>query len=208
MALTQQFTAGSKLTAAQLNASSIPIVSSTSDIAAPFTGQVLFNTTDNCLYRYTGSAWVLLLGGPTWALSRGTVQSIPNATWTTLNWTQEDVDTGNMHAANADTIVITQPGLYAITAKSSHAANSTGIRACRLTLNGTADANTIKGSAVIATVVNVAGIASVTTPTIYVQCVLNDVLRAQTFQSSGAALDTSVASLGDQVLFTGTWLRF
>jgi len=37
---------------------SIPVVASTATITAPFTGQVIFDTTDNMLYRYTGSVWV------------------------------------------------------------------------------------------------------------------------------------------------------
>jgi hypothetical protein len=207
MSLTQQFTAGTTLTAQKLNESSVPVVSSTSDIGAPFAGQLVFNTTDTRLWRYTGSAWVVFTGGPVWDLSRGTAQSIPNITWTTLNWTEEDADTGNMHPASGDTVVINQPGLFSTGAKSSHALNATGIRACRLTMNGTADANTIKGTSKIETIVSAAGIASAATPTKYVQCALNDVLRAQTFQSSGGALNTSVASLGDQPLFNGTWLR-
>ena len=207
MAVTAQFTAGTRLTASKLNTSSIPVVSATSDIVTPFTGQIIFNTTDTRLWRYTGSAWAIFTGGPAWTLSRGTVQSIPNITWTTLNWTEEDVDTGNMHPANGDTVVINQAGLYAVTGKSSHAANAAGIRACRLTKNGTADANTVKGSAFINTEVTADGIAAVSTPLLFVPCAVNDVIRVQTFQQSGGALNTSVSSLGDQTLFTGVWLR-
>lgn len=58
MALTQQFTAGQILTASQLNQSSVPVVSSTSDITSPFTGQLVLLTTGNLMWRYTGSAWV------------------------------------------------------------------------------------------------------------------------------------------------------
>jgi hypothetical protein len=58
MAVTAQFSAGEDLTAAKLNASSIPVVSATSDITSPFTGQIIFNTTTGILHRYTGSAWV------------------------------------------------------------------------------------------------------------------------------------------------------
>jgi hypothetical protein len=211
MALTQVFAAGEEPTATKMNAASIPVVSDpAADIAAPYVGQIVFSTTDVRLYRNidnTSTGWRVFSGGPTWALSRGTVQSIPNIAWTTMNWTEEDVDTGNMHPANGDTVVINQAGLYAVTAKSSFALNATGIRACRITKNGTADANTVKGSAFIQTIVSAAGIAAVSTPTLYIQCAVNDVLRAQCFQSSGAALNTSVASLGDQTLFTGTWLR-
>lgn len=59
MALTQRWAAGEALSAEKLNTSSIPIVSSTSDITTPYAGQIIFNTTDNTLFRYTGSAWVL-----------------------------------------------------------------------------------------------------------------------------------------------------
>jgi len=207
MAVTQQFTAGTRLTASALNTSSIPVVSAVADIVTPFTGQIIFNTTDTRLWRYTGSAWAIFTGGPAWALSRGTVQSIPNIAWTTLNWTEEDVDTGGMHPPNGDTVVINQAGLYAVTGKASFALNATGIRACRLTKNGTADANTVKGSSFIMTEISADGIAAVATPLLFIQCAVNDVLRVQCFQQSGAALNTSVSSLGDQTLFAGVWLR-
>lgn len=206
MALTQQFAAGTTLTAQKLNESSIPVVSSTSDIGSPFAGQIIFNTTDTRLYRYTGSAWVVFSGGPTWALTRAAVQSIPNSAWTTMNWTVENVDTGGVHATNADTVVVTQPGLYAINGKVSYAGNATGQRACRLTLNGALDANTISGSSVIVPNNGASLAAAAATPTIYAQLALNDVIRVQTWQNSGGALNTAT-SLGDEPLFTGTWLR-
>jgi hypothetical protein len=58
MALTQRWASGEALSAEKLNTSSIPVVSSTSDITTPYAGQIIFNTTDSMLYRYTGSAWV------------------------------------------------------------------------------------------------------------------------------------------------------
>lgn len=66
MAVTAQFVPG-PVSAAQLNVSSLPVVSATSDIVAPFGGQVVFNTTDNMLYRYDGSSWISFLatGGAT-----------------------------------------------------------------------------------------------------------------------------------------------
>lgn len=59
MALTQQFAAGATLTAAALNASSIPIVSSTADITSPFTHQIIYNSSIPGLQRYNGSSWEL-----------------------------------------------------------------------------------------------------------------------------------------------------
>lgn len=58
MALTQRWAAGEALSAEKLNTSSIPVVSSTADITTPYAGQIIFNTTDSMLYRYTGATWV------------------------------------------------------------------------------------------------------------------------------------------------------
>jgi len=211
MAVTQQFAAGESLTAAKLNTSSIPVVSSTADIASPFTGHLVFNTTDTRLYRYSGTAWIVFTGGPTWALSRITTQTYANNAWTTMNWTVENVDTGNMHPTNGDTVTINQAGLYAINAKASFSGTVTtaGQRACRLTINGTADANAIDGSSVIQNAANAVNITSaVPSPTVYIQLAVNDVIRAQAWQNSGTnPINNSVASIGDYPLFTGTWLR-
>lgn len=66
MTLTQQFANG-PLSADELNTSSIPVVTSTADIIAPFLNQLIVNSTDNMLYRYNGTAWVAsaALGGTT-----------------------------------------------------------------------------------------------------------------------------------------------
>lgn len=79
MALTQQFTAGEDLTAAKLNASSIPVVSATTDIATPFTGQIIFNTSTGCLHRYTGSAWTLF-DANTQSAYKSAIESVTNST--------------------------------------------------------------------------------------------------------------------------------
>ncbi len=67
MALTAEFLAGTKARASKMNESSIPVVSSTSDITTPFTGQIVFSTADNMLYRWTGAAWLAIAatGGST-----------------------------------------------------------------------------------------------------------------------------------------------
>jgi len=79
LAVTQQFSAGENLTAAKLNTSSIPVVSATSDITTPFTGQLVYNTTTGCLHRYTGSAWVLYDGNTQWAFKTAT-ESVTSST--------------------------------------------------------------------------------------------------------------------------------
>ena len=64
MALTAQFVEG-PLSADQLNTSSVPVVTTTADIVAPFDRQLVVNSSDNILYRYEGGAWIgaVALGG-------------------------------------------------------------------------------------------------------------------------------------------------
>lgn len=38
----------------------VPSVAASGDIAVPYTGQLIWNTTTNLLYRYTGSAWSVI----------------------------------------------------------------------------------------------------------------------------------------------------
>jgi len=67
MALTAEVFAGSKVRASTFNESGLPVVSSPSDISLPFTGQTIFCTADNMIYRYTGAAWLAIVatGGST-----------------------------------------------------------------------------------------------------------------------------------------------
>lgn len=59
MALTSWLGAGGILTAAVYNSSSIPIVSADADIVTPVTNQVIYNSTEDTLKKYSGSAWVM-----------------------------------------------------------------------------------------------------------------------------------------------------
>lgn len=211
MALTQRWAGGEVPTATKWNETGLPVVATTADISAPYTGQIVFATSDTRLWRYTGSAWAVFTGGPTWALYRGTTQSIPNTTWTHINWDGEDVDTGNMHstAVNPFAVIINQPGLYSVAAKVSYepvAAGAGDIRGIRLTVNSTTVG--YRGSAVL-TLVGNNGLYTQTAvmPTLYLQLAVNDVIGVQTFHNKGAAINTSVASAADFPLFTGTWLR-
>jgi hypothetical protein len=209
MALTQRWAGGEVPTATKWNETGLPVVSTTADISAPYTGQLVFATSDTRLWRYTGSAWTVFSGGPTWAIYRVTAQSIPNNTWTSFLFTDEDTDTDAMHSvsSNTDRVTISKAGLYAINGKTSFAANATGARGCRLTKN----AIVINGGSIV----NDAGATFETivpSPPLYVQCAVNDILRVQGFQNSGGALNTATGtvgldSAGNFPLFTGTWLR-
>lgn len=210
MALFQRWAGGEQPTATKMNETGLPVVATTADISSPYTGQLVFATSDTRLWRYTGSAWVVFSSGPTWAIYRGPTQSIPNNTWTNMSYTSEDTDTDNMHdnATNPDRVTISKAGLYALATKGSFVPNATGQRAARMTRNGTV----INGSSVIVNNSGAANDTSIVVPTLYLQCAVGDILRAQVWQQSGAALNTSDGTLGGDTngnvpLFTGTWLR-
>lgn len=212
MALTQQFASGEDLTAAKLNASSIPVVSSTADITTPFTGQIVFNTTDTRLYRYTGSAWRKFSGGPVWSLARNTTQSITvAATHQDVLWNQEDVDTDGVHSlvSNTDRVTITQDGLYGIAARTSFTGGdvstaSLSRRASRITLNG----SEVTGGLVVAVAAASTFSTTVVIPTLYLQLVVGDILRCSLWAGGlGAGCTSAAGSVGDYPVFTGTWLR-
>jgi hypothetical protein len=57
MALTARYAGGEVPTATKMNETGVAVVSSTSDISAPYAGQVVMVTTGNNLWYYTGSAW-------------------------------------------------------------------------------------------------------------------------------------------------------
>ncbi len=203
MALTQQFQAGTRPTATQLNESSIPVVTSTANISAPFAGQIIFNSSDTRLYRYTGSAWRIFTGGPSWNLTRNTAFNLGTSAYTTVAWNNELNDSGNMHAANATTVVITQAGLYAVAAKGGFAPSATGLRGCKIQLNG----SDVEGSAVI---INNAGgtfATAVVVPTLYIQCTVGDAVSMQQWHNVGSTITTATGSAADYPCFTGSWLH-
>jgi ABC-type sugar transport system substrate-binding protein len=208
MALTQVFTAGSRPTATKLNESSIPVVTANSDIASPYAGQMIFNSTNKKLYRYSGSAWVVYVGGPTWNLLRTTAQTItPASTHVLIAWNSEVNDSDNMHATNATTVVITQAGLYAVAAKVSFTGGSGGTntqRASHLEQNG----SEVQGSTVIVAPQS-GGTTTVILPTMYIQCAVGDTLAVSGYHNAATATSpaTGAGSVGDYCLFTGAWLH-
>lgn len=90
MALTQQFQAGIIPSSTHSsNESSIPVVTSLTDITAPFVGQLVFSATDTRVYRCTVAApatWVGFTGGPTWALRRAASFPLASTTFVPIQW--------------------------------------------------------------------------------------------------------------------------
>lgn len=203
MALTQQFTAGSTLTATKLNESSIPVVTSTSDISSPFAGQIIFNATDARLWRYTGSAWVIYLGGPTFQVRRAAATPTTNGATHVVTWDTEDNDTSGMFSAPSQTLTVQQPGLYSLGGKIGWNTHATGgtLRAVWVSHNG---ASLIGSEARAAAVAN--HFSAVSIPPVFVQLSLGDTLQVACFQQSGSTLDLDSRLVGQSV-FSGVWLH-
>jgi hypothetical protein len=211
MALHQRWTGGERPTATKLNETSIPVVATTADISAPYTGQIVFATSDTRLYRYTGSAWAKFSSGPSWSIFRATAQTIGNTAWTFVNWDDETdgFDTDNMHSTSVNpfAVTISTPGQYAVTAKNGMAPvgapAASAIRGVRANKNGAV----VRGSSVLTPVGGSTFTSVAVTPTLFIQCAIGDVLGIEIFHNHGANLATSTASAADYPMFTGTWLR-
>lgn len=102
----------------------IPIVSATGDITAPYTGQLIYNTTDAFIYRYTGSAWVAFAsGGDTSKLHEAryyndAAQSLADATVVTLQFPDIQYSSADVTASGTGNSVFTlnRAGVWRISA--------------------------------------------------------------------------------------------
>lgn len=112
--------------------------------------------------------------------------SIPNATWTSVVWDFEDVDTdGSMTGATWNHYNVLTAGYYLVTGHLNWSANSTGSRAARLTLNGSIIPGAYEST--LATTV-----ATGLTVTALVACSVGDDIALQGWQTSGGALSTNL----------------
>lgn len=138
MAVTTEFPSGGKVRASRLNASSIPVVAATTDVAVPFTGQIIFCTADNLLYRYNGSAWesFLAAGGTTsgtrhdarYLQVSGSEQTLNNATDTKLRFPTANTTCSDVTASgtgNTD-FTVNRAGLLFVSTGMTFLANAEG----------------------------------------------------------------------------------
>lgn len=216
MAVTSQFAAGSDLTAAKLNTSSVPVVSSTADITSPFTGQVVFNTTYNKLYRYTGSAWTEQFSNDELSavILKTATQSIPNTTDTIVTWSSaEQADafeggTAMWVSGNSTQIICRRAGIYAVGAKLAFANNGTGAnRVLYVTKNSTSPtaAASLAYDAANPAVQPGGGVAL--NAASEAKLAVNDILRCLVYQDSGGALNIDTTSFSGYGRFWATFLR-
>lgn len=195
--------------------SSIPVVASTGTITAPFTGQIILNTTDMLLYRYNGSAWVgfLAVGGTTAATKheaqyyQTVAQSIPNATDTRLKFNLAG-DTANDVTASGvsnTTFTINRDGLWRISACIRVVAGGQGDRLIFLNAGSTMAVGSRFGmqNVIRDDIVNVAVSLSVSAD---IRLFATNVVEVGMFQASGAALNTDVG-FGSSSFVSLTWMR-
>lgn len=182
MAVTGQFAAGSDLTAASLNSSSIPVVSATSDILAPFTGQIVFNTTDNKLYRYTAGSWVKLTAFARYERTGATPQTQTTNTDMVMQFPTTVTSSPDVVATGTGNSVFTvQPGLWIMTAAARFSAATP-----------TREMNIAAGSTTWSTnnIISASGSSSFNCgETTILDCSVATAVTVGTWQSSGGSID-------------------
>lgn len=142
-----------------------------------------------------------LTNPPLFVATQTVAQSLADSTWTSLTFTTEDVDTYDGHSTSSNTSRYTaqRAGWYTVCGVYAAAANSTGFRAVRLTVNGTH----VAGTGVYLPN-NGASNGAYSTPTRDVFLAVNDYVEVQGWQNSGGALSTATgAELGSAL-----WARY
>lgn len=124
-----------------------------------------------------------LVKHPACELSRASNQAIPNNAWASVIWDVEAYDTDALFDTSAGTGVITirTPGLYAITAQTEFASNSTGIRGLSLVPNVGKGAWVESGASS-----NPSGRMNIT---LRRKFAVGDTVSVQVIQTSGASLN-------------------
>ncbi|MFG3287251.1 hypothetical protein ACGF3G_00305 [Streptomyces sp. NPDC048179] len=129
-------------------------------------------------------------GVPRFRGYQSTVQSVANNTWTVLTIDTEVYDSDNGHSTTTNTsrYTVQVAGTYLVTGSASFAANATGNRGVRITVNGAA----VTGSFVKTGSPDSSGSSGLATVAQAV-CNAGDYIEVQGNQNSGAALNTSAA---------------
>jgi hypothetical protein len=141
----------------------------------------------------TAPEWAAAGGGSTTAagcsLYSSVSVSIPNSTWTAVNFNSESLDTNAYHSTSSNTSRITIPagkaGKYIIFGKAQFQKNGTGRRLAKLRINGTgtsysegeAPPSNNQDTSITLTCINFASLS------------VNDYLELYVYQESGGSLD-------------------
>ena len=121
-------------------------------------------------------------------------ESINNTTWTPVTYDSEGAngwDSSNIHsvASNTDRFTVPVAGKYVVFGEVYWAANATGFRAMRVTVNSTQVSEDYR--------INLVATAFTMNHSWVVNCAANDIIRIEVYQSSGGALNiTNVSAYG------------
>lgn len=123
-------------------------------------------------------------------LRQTSTQSLTTATWTSLTFTTEDVDTEDGHDTSSDTskYFAVYPGYYQVSGGYVTAGNATGLRGTRFAVNGTA----VNASSTMETANASATAYAARTRTVYLD--VDDYVEIQAYQSSGGNLSTAATA--------------
>jgi hypothetical protein len=123
-----------------------------------------------------------------------TTQSLTNATWTTVTFDSEEIDSGSLHSNSSNTSRITIPsgadGTYLVTATIPFVANATGGRGVRFQKNGT----TVVGTAAWGAAFSASGAGPQVQASLLITLAAGDYVEAQAFQDSTGSLNIGNAS--------------
>jgi hypothetical protein len=189
------------------------VVTSTASVTSPYAGQVIFNTTDNMLYRYTGSAWLAIIatGGATAATRHEARyeatngQSIANATDAKLQFptavtTSNDVTASG--TSNTD-FLLNRDGVWLITASIRFLAGTVGERHLGLATGTTV--GTLNARFAVQSTFPGNGPGSIAIATVKAFAAGTSIFAA-TWQNNGTALSLETV-FGSTNHISLTWLR-
>lgn len=125
---------------------------------------------------------------------RGTNQSISNATWVKASFTGEELDVGGWFAATSTDIIVPASAIptgfttiaVEVLENIRFAANGTGARMCRVSVNGTPSDGQPSGPSLASDPTSIVGFDFVTVAA-------GDVITIEVYQSSGGALNMASA---------------
>ena len=129
-------------------------------------------------------------------------QSVNNATWTSLTFTSEGIDSASGHSTTTNTSRYTAvtAGWFEFSGVVAFVFNATGARGGRFAKNGTAI-----GQPIILDAVGVTYATCVPVPTRKIQLAVGDYVELQGFQSSGGALNTAYTAGNEGSVLEVRW---
>jgi len=155
-----------------------------------FTGVVASSSEMN---SYVRDPLLFLFSKPAAELRQSVAQSIPNATWTSITFDAEDLDSdpggtgGHSTSVNTSRYVAVYAGWYRVGGGVEFAVNATGQRGCACAVNGTL----VTASRTFVSATAAVGM-DVPTRTKLVFLNIGDYVELQAYQNSTAALNTFV----------------